>query len=43
VLGRLPGTHRTIAAAGWSGAGFKTAPAAAERVVAEALIDVRGD
>jgi glycine/D-amino acid oxidase-like deaminating enzyme len=33
VLGRMPGALRTFAAVGWSGDGFKTAPAAAERIL----------
>jgi len=34
VVGRVPGTDRLFVAAGWSGAGFKTAPAAAAQVAA---------
>jgi glycine/D-amino acid oxidase-like deaminating enzyme len=41
VLGPL-GDRRTVVAAGWSGGGFKTAPAAGERV-AEAALDLLGD
>ncbi|ARF76311.1 hypothetical protein B7C62_31540 [Kitasatospora albolonga] len=37
LLGPLPGAPRLVAAAGWSGAGFKTAPAAAERAAHAAL------
>ncbi|MFE2291649.1 FAD-dependent oxidoreductase [Streptomyces sp. NPDC059452] len=37
LLGPLPGTPRLLVAAGWSGAGFKTAPAAAERAAHAAL------
>ncbi|MGH8886547.1 MAG: FAD-dependent oxidoreductase [Egibacteraceae bacterium] len=37
VLGVVPGTPRTVVAAGWSGAGFKTAPAAAARAATAAL------
>ncbi len=37
VLGVVPGTPRTVVAAGWSGAGFKTAPAAAVHAAAAAL------
>lgn len=37
ILGPLPGAPRVVVAAGWSGAGFKTAPAAAERAANAAL------
>ncbi|WP_329114286.1 FAD-dependent oxidoreductase [Streptomyces sp. NBC_01465] len=37
VLGRLSGLPHTVVAAGWSGAGFKTSPAAARRAAAEAV------
>jgi glycine/D-amino acid oxidase-like deaminating enzyme len=40
VLGRLPGATRTLVAAGWSGGGFKTAPAAGRRL-AEIDLGVR--
>jgi glycine/D-amino acid oxidase-like deaminating enzyme len=42
VLGALPGTPRVVVAAGWSGAGFKTSPAAAEQAAAAALRLVGG-
>ncbi|MEU8889799.1 FAD-dependent oxidoreductase [Streptomyces sp. NPDC048442] len=37
ALGPLPGLPPTVVAAGWSGAGFKTSPAAARRAAAAAL------
>lgn len=37
ALGPLPGLPRTVVAAGWSGAGFKTAPAAARRAATAAV------
>ncbi|RFU36350.1 FAD-dependent oxidoreductase [Actinomadura logoneensis] len=36
LLRRVPGRPRTVVAAGWSGGGFKTAPAAARRAAAKA-------
>ncbi|MFC8077248.1 FAD-dependent oxidoreductase [Streptomyces sp. NPDC057307] len=37
ALGPLPGLPHTVVAAGWSGAGFKTAPAAARRAATAAV------
>ncbi|MET4921898.1 hypothetical protein P3L51_05960 [Streptomyces sp. PSRA5] len=37
ALGALPGLPHTVVAAGWSGAGFKTAPAAARRAATAAV------
>ncbi|TDC81661.1 FAD-dependent oxidoreductase [Micromonospora sp. KC606] len=37
LLGSLPGTPPAVVATGWSGGGFKTAPAAAARAAAAAL------
>lgn len=42
ALGPLPGLPRAVVAAGWSGAGFKTSPAAAHRA-AEAAAQLLGE
>lgn len=39
VLGPVPGLPHTVVAAGWSGAGFKTAPAAAEAAADAAMAE----
>jgi glycine/D-amino acid oxidase-like deaminating enzyme len=38
LLGVLPGTPPVAVAAGWSGGGFKTAPAAGEHIAQELLL-----
>jgi glycine/D-amino acid oxidase-like deaminating enzyme len=42
VLERSPGPHRMVVAAGWSGGGFKSAPAAASRAASLALAALAG-
>jgi glycine/D-amino acid oxidase-like deaminating enzyme len=42
-LGRVPGTSRLFAATGWSGSGFKTAPAAAHQMAAELVVPALRD